>query len=126
MRTLLLLVIAFAALGCGGPSYGTYNYKNEFDPRKHEYVIGVGDNVAITVFHQPDLSGGGTVRPDGIITLPLLGDIECAGKTPGQVRDDVKQRLLAFVKNENAVVTVGVTQVNSYKFVVTGNVQHSG
>lgn len=118
--------LSLVAVGCGGPNYARYDYKKEYDPRQHEYIIGVGDAVSITVFHQPDLSGGGTVRPDGIITLPLLGDIPCAGKTPGQVRDAVKERLVAFVKNESAVVTVAVNAANSYKFVVTGNVGRSG
>jgi polysaccharide export outer membrane protein len=112
--------------GCGGPNYRTYDYAKEYDPRKHEYVVGIGDSISITVFHQADLSGGGTVRPDGIVTLPLIGDVQCAGKTPGAIRDDVKQRLLAFVKSETAVVTVLVNSVASYRFVVTGNVGHSG
>lgn len=120
------MALAFAAIGCGGPNYARYEYKKEYDPRQHEYIIGVGDSITVNVFHQNDLSGGGTVRPDGVITLPLLGDIPCAGKTPGQVRDAVKERLVAFVKNEGAVVTIAVNAANSYKFVVTGNVAHSG
>jgi polysaccharide export outer membrane protein len=118
--------IAFAAtLGCVSATAG-YDYKKEYDPRGHEYVIGVGDTIQVNVFHQPDLSGPNTVRPDGIITMPLVGDVSVAGKTPTVVREDVKKAIARFVKDESAVVTVSVVNSNSYRFVVSGNVGHPG
>src|ERR1700677_3356966 len=84
--------------GCGPSIYETYEYGKEWDPRKHEYIIGVADNVKITVYHTNELSGEGTVRPDGVITMPLIGDLPVAGKTPTQIREEMKQRLTAYVK----------------------------
>jgi polysaccharide export outer membrane protein len=112
-------------LGCGPSIYETYQYKKEYDPRKHEYVIGVADTVQITVYNTADVSGSGTVRPDGIITLPLIGDLLVAGKTPTQVKAEVKKKLSAYVKVD-ATINVMVTGFNSYRFVISGQVNHPG
>lgn len=106
--------------------YDPVNYPKELDPRKHEYVIGVGDALQINVWRMADLSSGALVRPDGIITLPLIGDVYVAGSTPSQVRAAVQKRMAEYVKDETAVVTVAVTAVNSYRFVVSGNVSRAG
>jgi len=126
LRKLLLLALLVA--GCGGPTivYDPANYAKEYDPRKHEYIIGVSDGLQITVWRNPDLSAGVTVRPDGTVTMPLIGDLKVAGSTPSQVKAEVTQKLSAFVKDESAVVTVAVTGVNSYRFTVAGNVAHAG
>src|SRR5262245_31131239 len=106
-------------IGCG-PTYlyHSSNYAKEYDPRQHEYVIGVADSLHINVRDQNDLSGSAVVRPDGVITLPLLGDVSVAGQTPSAVREELKKRFSAYVKD--ALVTVAVTAVNSYRFVVSG------
>src|SRR5580693_1659395 len=85
-------------VGCGPSIYDTYEYGKEWDPRKHEYIVGVADVVRIVVYRTPELSGEGTVRPDGVITLPLIGDVTVAGKTPTQIREETKQKLSAYVK----------------------------
>jgi polysaccharide export outer membrane protein len=103
-----------------------YNYASEPDPRKSEYVIGPSDVVRISVWHNPDLSGEAIVRPDGTITMPLVGDLRAAGRTPGQIRAEITQRLGAFIKDESAIVTVAVATINSYRFTVSGNVEHPG
>ncbi|HVY47092.1 MAG TPA: polysaccharide biosynthesis/export family protein [Minicystis sp.] len=127
MRTPALSVVLLAAAACGCAStYANYDYKKEYDPRRHEYRIGVGDALQVNVFHQPDLSGTATVRPDGIITLPLVGDVSVAGKTPSEVREEIKKDIARYVRDESAVVTVAVTNANSYRFVVAGNVGHPG
>jgi polysaccharide biosynthesis/export protein len=118
-------LIALALLGCGPSIYETYNYSKEYDPRKHEYVIGVSDQIGISVYRAPDLSGQATVRPDGVITMPLVGDLIVTGKTPTQVRDEMKKKLSTYLK-EDTVITVTVTGFNSYRFIVSGNVNHSG
>lgn len=119
-----LLLSSFAATGCA--STIKYDYSKEFDPRTAEYVIGPADGLAINVWQNGDLSTGAIVRPDGTITMPLVGDLKVAGKTPTQVRDEVKVALTQFIKAEAAVVTVAITQVNSYRFTVTGNVGSPG
>lgn len=122
----LLLLLTSAVLGACGPSiYETYAYGKEYDPRKHEYVIGVTDNISIQVYKSPDLSlPNATVRPDGVVTVPLVGDVIVAGKPPSQVREELKKRFSEFVKD--ATVNVTVTAFNSYRFLVAGAVNKSG
>jgi polysaccharide biosynthesis/export protein len=122
------VIVAWTSLllaGCGAGIYDTYTYGLEYDPRKHEYIIGVSDALQVTVFHTTDIGGSGTVRPDGVLTLPLIGDVHVAGKAPSQVREDVKRRFGEYVKADLSVNVV-VTGFNSYRFVVTGQVNHPG
>jgi polysaccharide export outer membrane protein len=121
----LLAVLLFLLGGCKS-SLPKYDYTQEYDPRKHEYVIGPADGLTINVWRNGDLSFQATVRPDGTITMPLIGDLQVAGKTPSQVRDEITKRMQAFVKDESAVVTVAVTEVQSYRFTVAGSVQQAG
>lgn len=120
----LSLLVAFAGSACGGTPF--FDYKKEFDPRRSEYVIGAADTLRVTVWRNADLSGELTVRPDGTITMPLLGDLQVAGRTPTEVKNEITKRLGAFVKDESAVVTVAVTAVHSYRFTVAGNVARPG
>lgn len=120
----LMVVLVLAASGCG-PDIA-YDYRKEPDPRRGEYVIGVSDGLRISVWKNPELSGDTRVRPDGTITLPLVGDLKAAGLTPTQLKDGIRDRLRAYVKDEAAVVTVAVTDPNSYRFTVSGNVEHPG
>ncbi len=122
---LLLSLMSVTLLGCAPSVYETYAYGKEYDPRKHEYVIGVTDVISIQVYKSPDLSlGGAVVRPDGVVTVPLVGDVVVAGKTPSQVRDELKTRFSEFVKE--ASVNVTVAGFNSYRFIVSGAVNKSG
>src|SRR5438874_9813418 len=93
-RILFLCAAAFYGVGCGAPAY---DYSQEPDPRKTEFVIGASDGVRITVWKNPELSTDATVRPDGTITMPLLGDLQAVGKTPSQLRDLVTRKLSAFI-----------------------------
>ena len=129
VRTATIAIVSLmGVVGCGGTTivYDPANYVKEHDPRKHEYVIGVSDELVVNVWRNGDLSGGALVRPDGVITLPLIGDLKVVGSTPTAVRDEVKRRLAAYVKDETAVVTVAVTGINSYRFTVAGNVAAPG
>jgi polysaccharide export outer membrane protein len=120
-----VFALALVTAGCGPSIYETYAYGNEYDPRRHEYVIGVADVVQVTVYHAADLTSTSTVRPDGIITLPLVGDLLAAGKTPTQVREEMKGKLATYIKADSAI-TVSVSGFNSYRFIVSGNVNHPG
>jgi polysaccharide export outer membrane protein len=124
----LVLAVAPAAAGFTACAATTpyYDYTKEPDPRNLEYVIGVADGLQITVWKNDDLSTSAVVRPDGTITMPLIGDIKAVGRTPTELRAEVKQRMSAFIKDESAVVTVAVTAVNSYRFTVSGNVEGPG
>lgn len=112
------------ASACGSPA-ANYDYTKEYDPRAHEYVIGSGDQLQINVWQNNDLSTQALVRPDGTITMPLVGDLQVSGKTPSQVKAEITTKLAQYVK-DNAVVTVAVTNVQSYRFTVTGQVQTPG
>jgi polysaccharide export outer membrane protein len=121
----LLALAAPLSLGCAHRA-GSYDYANEPDPRKQEFVLGPSDVLHINVWKNQDLSGDAVVRPDGTITVPLVGDVRAAGRTPGQVRAELTQRLGTFIKDDSAVVTVAVTAINSYRFTVSGNVERPG
>ncbi|HVZ74040.1 MAG TPA: polysaccharide biosynthesis/export family protein [Polyangia bacterium] len=103
-----------------------FNYASEADPRKTEFIIGPSDTLKVTIWKNPDLSGDTTVRPDGVITLPLLGDFHAAGKTAAELRAEIRTRLATFVKDDSALVTVAITGINSYRVTVSGNVEHPG
>jgi polysaccharide export outer membrane protein len=119
--------LALLASGCGGalPS-DEYPHGKEYDPRKHEYVIGVADELRVSVWKMPDLTDDVAVRPDGTITLPLVGELKASNRTPTQLVQEVRAKLLAYVKEDQAIVTVEVKQINSYRFVVSGNVTRPG
>jgi polysaccharide export outer membrane protein len=119
VRNLVILLLA----ACGPPPY---DYSQEADPRKAEFIIGASDGVRITVWKNPELSTDATVRPDGTITMPLLGDIQAVGRTPSQLRDVVMKKLSAFIKDETATVTVALTNIASYRYTVAGNFEHPG
>jgi polysaccharide biosynthesis/export protein len=120
-----ILILLGLASACT-TTHPAINYAAEPDPRKEEYVIGPSDVVRITVWKNADLSGDATVRPDGTISLPLLGDLRAAGQTASQLRAEIATRLATFVKAESAIVTVAVAGINSYRFVVNGNVEKPG
>lgn len=94
------------------------------DPRQSAYRIGVSDVIRVTVWKDPSLSTDTTVRPDGKITVPLVGELEAGGRTAAEVQEQLVRRLAAFVKD--AIVTVAVVEVNSYRFTVAGNVERPG
>ncbi len=86
-----------------------------------DYVIGVEDVLDIRVWGSPDLSVVVPVRPDGKVTVPLVGDIQAAGLTTSDLKKELENRLVEFVKNP--VVTVIVQAVNSFKVYVVGGVK---
>jgi polysaccharide export outer membrane protein len=74
--------------------------------RAPDYVIGPGDTLRVDVYRQPELSASLPVRPDGRMSLPLVPDIEVAGKTPTELAKDVEQRLRAYVREPTVSVMV--------------------
>jgi polysaccharide export outer membrane protein len=121
----LVLLACLVAVGCGG-SLPDYDYSKEPDPRKREYTIGVSDELSITVWKNPELTTATTVRPDGTITMPLIGDLEAAGRTPTSLKKDITERLGQYIKDTDAVVSIAVVAVNSLRFTVSGEVARPG
>ena len=72
-----------------------------------QYLVGAGDNLSIFVWRNPELSQGVPVRPDGRISVPLIEDLQAAGKTPTQLARDIEEVLAQYI--QNPIVTVIVT-----------------
>jgi len=88
------------------------------------YLIGLGDVLRITVWKEPDLTLDVTVRLDGMITVPLLGDVQAAGRVPSQLAGTLVTDLRRFI--ENPRVTVSVTQATSARIYVVGQMVRPG
>lgn len=89
-----------------------------------EYVIGPEDTVRVAVWKEPDLTATLPVRPDGMISLPLLNDVQAAGLTPMQLAASITTRLKKYLADPR--VTVVVTAINAPRVYVTGEVAHTG
>jgi polysaccharide export outer membrane protein len=89
------------------------------------YHIGVDDMVQVSVWHNPDLSATVPVRPDGKISLPLVGDVSAAGHTPAEVAADIKERLTAYIRDPQVAVILSELRSNEYlsRVRVTGAVR---
>ncbi|MDE1178113.1 MAG: polysaccharide biosynthesis/export family protein [Edaphobacter sp.] len=92
------------------------------DPTR--YIIGSEDTLQITVWKEPTLSGTVPVRPDGRISLVLVGDLPASGRTPMQLADDITTRLKKYIQDPN--VSVIVMAVGSQKIFLVGEVGHVG
>jgi polysaccharide biosynthesis/export protein len=89
-----------------------------------EFVIGAEDLLTVLFWRDKELSGDVTVRSDGMITLPLVGDVQAAGRTATQLSEDIKNLSARFLTEP--VVNVFVRQVNSRKVYITGEVKMPG
>ncbi|MGO8756714.1 MAG: polysaccharide biosynthesis/export family protein [Terracidiphilus sp.] len=88
------------------------------------YVIGDDDLLAISVWKEPDLSKQVPVRSDGKISLPLMGEVQAAGRTPLELEQEITAKLKNFITDPQ--VTVIVQQINSQKFNILGQVAKPG
>ncbi|HEV2201487.1 MAG TPA: polysaccharide biosynthesis/export family protein [Bryobacteraceae bacterium] len=104
------------------PGQATETASAGVDPRV--YVVGPEDVLFIRVWREMDFTASYIVRPDGKITIPLVGDVQAAGLTPERLGEQLKQALSDFINSPD--VTVTVTQVNSKKFFITGQVFRPG
>ncbi len=90
-----------------------------------EYRIGVDDVVNVDVWKNPDLSVKVPVRPDGNISVPLIGDVEVGGKTPTEVAEIIKEELRVYLREPQ--VTVILDELKSHEFLsrvrITGAVE---
>ena len=89
-----------------------------------DYRIGPEDALTIVVWKNETLSRSVTVRPDGKISLPLINEIQAAGLTPSELRDEIAKRLTEFMAPPE--VSVLVNEVRSFKISVLGEVQRPG
>lgn len=89
-----------------------------------EYKIGAQDVLRIDVWKEPEISRTAPVRPDGRISLPLINDVQAAGLTAAQLAAVIADGLRKYITNPQ--VTVGVTEINSRRVYVTGEVTRPG
>lgn len=88
------------------------------------YVIGPQDVLDVSVWKEPEVSRSVPVRPDGRISLPLLNDVQAAGLTPAQLTTQIATGLSKFMTDPE--VTIIVTQINSKRVYVLGEVTRPG
>ena len=93
-------------------------------PRDDDFVIGADDILAIDVFKEAEISRTVTVRSDGKISLPLVGELQASTKTPKQLEDEISNELSAYISDP--AVTVIVQEIRSQHFNILGRVQHPG
>ena len=89
-----------------------------------DYKIGPQDIVRIDVWKEPEISRTIPVRPDGKISLPLLNDVQASGLTAMQLAGSLRESLAKYLTNPQ--VTVTVTEINSRRIYITGEVIHGG
>ena len=89
-----------------------------------DFVVGPEDVLGILFWRETDMSGDVTVRPDGRITLPLLGDLQAEGLRPDVLRDEIQKAATKYLTDPN--VTVVVRTINSRKVFITGEVMMPG
>jgi polysaccharide export outer membrane protein len=118
-----------AAPAASGPAVGnsvsfanSATYAGPMDAAR--YIIGPEDSLQVTVWKEPTLSGNFPVRPDGMISLVLVGDLPAAGLTPMALSNDISQRLKKYI--QDPVVTVAVLGVNSQRIFLVGEVGKVG
>jgi polysaccharide biosynthesis/export protein len=88
------------------------------------FIIGPDDVLTIVFWRDKDISGDVIVRPDGMISLPLINEVKAAGLAPDQLRVELEKQAARFIEDTNCVVVV--KQINSRKVYITGMVNKIG
>jgi len=120
---LFMVAIGFMmVLGCATTSREALDEAAK--PVSKEFLLGPEDVLEVTVWRNQDLSRTVVVRPDGKISLPLIGDVQASGLSAAQVAAKIAARLTEFKENPN--VSVSIKEVNSYFIYVLGEVLKPG
>lgn len=130
LGTLVLAAVALAPVSAGAQSprnaggRASTAVTNTRAWSDQEYRLGPGDKLRVEVYRETQLSQSLQVRPDGKITLPLVGDLMAAGRTPIELRDALSTSLKEYVTNP--VVTVIVVEATAAQVFVIGEVTSPG
>jgi polysaccharide export outer membrane protein len=123
MSAAVLMVAGCALLDTGVSQPPQDSQKDA--PAVQDYRIGVDDRVQVSVWRNPELTVTAPVRPDGKISVPIIGDIQAGGLTAAEVSEEVKKRLSEYIREPN--VAVIITELRSHEFLtrvrVTGAVR---
>ncbi|MGA9542862.1 MAG: polysaccharide biosynthesis/export family protein [Candidatus Sulfotelmatobacter sp.] len=114
----------WAQAGSQDPATQSANASTQAKPHDDSFVIGNDDVLAINVWKEPDISRSIPVRSDGKISLPLVGEVQAAGRTPLKLEVEIASRLKNYISEPE--VTVIVQQINSQKFNILGQVNRPG
>ncbi len=127
---LALLLIVSLLSGCAGPSASSRDKIQRAlsvttTASVEEYLLGVTDVVQVSVWRNEDLSVEVPVRPDGKISVPLVGDVQASGRTPQALADDIENSLARYIRQPQ--VSIVVTSMGSHEYTdrvrVTGAVK---
>lgn len=123
---ILLLLVSTPVMADQNSATGDPPAPNAVAPATADpsYVIGSQDVLEISVWKDPELTQTVPVRPDGKISMPLLNDIQAAGLTPNQLKAQITDGLKKFMTDP--IVTVIVSQINSQRVYITGEVTKTG
>jgi polysaccharide export outer membrane protein len=123
ISTFLLSICSFAGLSAQVAPRPADPAANAVAPPP-DYVIGPEDVLGIVFWREPDMNGDVTVRPDGRVTLPLIGELRAEGLRPEALRDQIQTAAAKYMAAPN--VSVVVRQINSRKVFITGRVTTPG
>jgi polysaccharide biosynthesis/export protein len=120
-----VVLMATAVAGSGSPVHAsdavTPGIVSQVDPG---YRLGAEDTLLVSVWKDEQLTREVVVRPDGMFSFPLVGDIQAEERTVEDIRSDLVRRLTKYIPNPN--VSIAVTKVISYKVYVVGRVNKPG
>lgn len=126
----IVMFLSFLIMGCASNAYIPANSNilkdNNSSETVKEYHIGVDDTINVNVWRNPELSVAVPVRPDGKISIPLVGDVHAAGYSPTYVAASIQDKLKNFVRDPNVTVMVTGLVSNEYltRLRVTGAVNN--
>ncbi len=120
LGSIALIIFLLGLTGCSTHTGPTAAGMDGQGKATYAYRIGPEDVLAISVWQNDEISRTVPVRPDGMISLPLLHDVQAAGLTPEQLRDVLKQQLEEYIPHVE--VSVIVTKVQSFKVSILGGV----
>lgn len=121
-RTLWFWIVL--ALGCGQAFLAGSPARSAEVPAGPDYLLGPEDVVSISVWKDEHLTKDVVVRPDGMVSFPLVGDVPAAGRTVEDLRMDLTKRLARFIPTPH--VSVSLTKLLSYRIYVLGRVNKPG
>lgn len=125
INVLFLLGVLAVLAGCSsGKTYAPLEAVDVDYEALAPYELGVGDSLSVMVWGNGDLSMDTTIRPDGKISLPLIGDVTAAGKTAAGLGEELEKKLSSFVRSPKVTVVVGSATNGDYtnRIRITGAV----
>jgi polysaccharide export outer membrane protein len=115
----LLLTLFFAGAAMAAPPVPSGG-----PPQDSAYTVKPGDTLQVSVWKEPDLQGPVLVRPDGMFSFPLAGQMDARNKTVGELQQELTTKLKKYISDP--VVTVSISEIKGNKVYVIGQVQKPG